>query len=370
MSNKLWQFGGVVAMCLLALGLTGAARAQEKKPNTAPLDRAELDKRINEILINVTNAGAALYNPPVGDRAGCYRLYECALLVLKPLLDHRPALQEAIDEAHKKANGQRDPGDRAWTLREVMDRIRAEVKGKKPPDKKPTDKKSTLWQRLGGEQNVRRVVDNFVELAAENPKVDFTRGGKYKFTEKQLGDLKQKLVEMISMASGGPLKYTGKGMLEVHKGMGITDTQFEALAADLKKALDKNDVQPADRDAVLSVVELTRKAIVEKKGGKDDKQEEETATVSGHVTYKGKPLPSGMVSFHSKANKTKNAAIEVDGTYQAKLAPGDYRVTVAVAADKQGKKPVNLPEKYADSKTSGLKYTAVKGKQDVDIELK
>src|SRR5439155_13081318 len=93
----------------------------------------------------------------------------------------------------------------------------------------------------------------------------FFRGGKYKPTDAQVADLKQKLVEFVSQATGGPLKYTGKDMKEVHKGMGITNAQFDAAAADLKQALDKNGAAPADRDAVLDAVGATRKDMVAEK---------------------------------------------------------------------------------------------------------
>ena len=45
--------------------------------------------------------------------------------------------------------------------------------------------------------------------------------------------------------------------------LGITDAQFNALAADLKQALDKNGAKAADRDAVLDAVGGMRKDIVE-----------------------------------------------------------------------------------------------------------
>ena len=41
----------------------------------------------------------------------------------------------------------------------------------------------TLWDRLGGEAGVSKVVDDFVAAAATDPKVDFSRGGKYKLDD-------------------------------------------------------------------------------------------------------------------------------------------------------------------------------------------
>src|SRR5262249_17415507 len=128
---------------------------------------------------------------------------------------------------------------------------------------KPVEK--TLWDRLGGKEKVEKVVDDFVAIAGDDPKVDVTRGGKIKLDDDKVAALKKGLVTFISAANKGPLKYTGKSMKEVHKGMEITDAQFDAAVDDLLKALEKNEVKEDDIKALRALVEGTRKDIVEKK---------------------------------------------------------------------------------------------------------
>jgi hemoglobin len=137
-------------------------------------------------------------------------------------------------------------------------------------DKKAAGEK-TLWDNLGGEANVKKVIDDFVASAAGDPKVDFLRGGKFKLDDAGAAKLKKNLVDLVSQHTGGPFKYTGKDMKEVHKGMGITNEQFDALAGHLKAALDKNGAKPEDAKKVLDVVGSTRKDIVEEGGAKADK---------------------------------------------------------------------------------------------------
>src|SRR5207244_3864765 len=96
-----------------------------------------------------------------------------------------------------------------------------------------TPKETTLWERLGGEDNVKKVIDDVVAAAAKDPKVDFFRSNKFTLDEQGVGKLKKRLVEFVSTATGGPLKYEGKSMKEVHKGMAITDAEFNALAGHL-----------------------------------------------------------------------------------------------------------------------------------------
>jgi hemoglobin len=237
------------------LVLAGTGRSQQPAKS---VDAKEIDQGINNALREVINSGAKLYNKPNNDYAGCYRLFEGSLLTLKPVLANRPTLQKAIDDAFAAAAREQSIPERAFILRAVLDRIREET--------------ATLWQRLGGEKNVRKIVDDFMALEHTDPKVDFFRGGKNKLTDKQLDELKQKLVEFISQAAGGPLKYTGKSMKEAHKGMGITADQFSAMADDLKQVLDKNGAKAADRDAVLAAVAGLSKEIVE--GNKEPAKKE------------------------------------------------------------------------------------------------
>jgi hemoglobin len=230
-----------------------------------------LDKRIRASLPKVMNTGADLFNE--GDRAGCYRLYQGSLLTLRPLLEHHPELQKAIDAAQAEAEQQPTVGARAFALRGALDKIRDKLRATetaaastaKPSGNSPPKPRPALWDRLGGEKAMRKVVDDFVDLAAKDSRVNFDRNGKYKLDPVKVADLKEQLVDFISAASGGPLNYTGKSMKEVHKGMGITTAEFNALAADLKKALEQNGARRADIEALLKAVEGARQDIVEVK---------------------------------------------------------------------------------------------------------
>src|SRR5262249_24882733 len=201
----------------------------------------------------------------VGDRSGCYRVYQGALLSVRPMLDHRPALQEAITKGLAAAHKTGKFSEGAFVLRKVIDEVRAELAR---PAAAPT---TTLWDRLGGDRNVARVVDELVGLAAKNPKVNYTLGGKFKFDEEALTTLKKSLVEFVSAATGGPLKYSGRSMKDAHKGLGITNAEFDALAFDLQTALRNNGATSADIAAVLKAVEGTRQDIIEEKKKADGK---------------------------------------------------------------------------------------------------
>jgi hemoglobin len=126
----------------------------------------------------------------------------------------------------------------------------------------------SLYERLGGEPALKLVVDDFVARAASDPKVNFTRKGtpmEWQATPENVAKLKVRLVQFISMATGGPSKYEGRSMKAAHAGMKITDAEFNALAADLIAALDKYNVPKREKDELIAIVGTTKADIVEVK---------------------------------------------------------------------------------------------------------
>jgi hemoglobin len=402
------KYKGMISAFLAVLALAGTARTQDKKPADKPLDRAHVEESIYQGLRGIIDQGADLYNQ--GDWNGCYRLWEGALMMLKPLvgdrplrswvrtthsenavymdamkalqsrLGDRPGLKEVIDTALATAQQTPQIYRRAFILRVVLDQVRAEIRPaktgvtKEPKPSSPPQAKKTLWERLGSEPGVAKIVDDFVNLAAPDPKVDFFRGGKFQMTAEQVANMKRELVEQISEASGGLLKYRGPDMKKVHKGMGITDDQFNALAADLKKALEKNNVAPEDVKKVLDAVGGFRKDIVEPKKPEEKKREEKKpeekseesradAQVVGKVMYQGKPAAGARISLVAADGKAVRATVAADGSYRLTVKPGEYTVTIS------GPAKLGLPAKYAEANTSGLKWNVREGKGTYDLDL-
>jgi hemoglobin len=121
----------------------------------------------------------------------------------------------------------------------------------------------TLYDRLGGKDAIVAVVDDFVGRVAADKRIN----GYFAQTAAdpaRLAAFKDKLVDQICEASGGPCKYTGKDMKTAHAGMGITEADFNALVEDLTGSLDKFKVAPDDKNTLLGVLGPMKKDIVEK----------------------------------------------------------------------------------------------------------
>lgn len=107
---------------------------------------------------------------------------------------------------------------------------------------------NTLYARLGGMPAINAVVDDFTTRVATDPELNAG------FKNADVPKFKKNLADQICEATGGPCKYTGKNMKEAHKGMKITDAQFNKTGGHLSASLDKFNVAAADKNALLNAI--------------------------------------------------------------------------------------------------------------------
>jgi hemoglobin len=114
----------------------------------------------------------------------------------------------------------------------------------------------SLYERLGGKDAITAVVDDFVGNVAADKRINGY------FAKANIPNLKRNLVDQICAATGGPCTYTGKDMKSAHKGMGISDADFNALVEDLQKALNKFKVPDKEQGELLGALGALKPQIV------------------------------------------------------------------------------------------------------------
>lgn len=104
-----------------------------------------------------------------------------------------------------------------------------------------------------------------------------------------------------------------------------------------------------------------------------------TGSVSGTVTYNGKPVTSGDVNFISSTGTAALAKLDETGGYKIDaLQAGEYKVYVtpplpepqAPGAKAGPPRKFEVPPKFRDATTSGVKVTVKGGSNDLPISLK
>jgi len=145
-----------------------------------------------------------------------------------------------------------------------------------------SDEKS-LYARMGGESVLNRVIDDTIERARVDTTIDWSREGApqgWKPTPENFEDFKRGLSRYVSEEIGGPQKYEGPDMRQAHKGMRITNEEFDAFMNHLRAALANNNVSEKDQRDLTRVFEKTRKQIVQEQAPEQDRRPDRDASGS------------------------------------------------------------------------------------------
>jgi hemoglobin len=123
----------------------------------------------------------------------------------------------------------------------------------------------TLYERLGGLKGITLVVNDFIDrLVAnktlnKNPALDAGR------KNSPAPYLKFEVSGLVCELSGGPCKYTGKAMKESHAHLNISEKEWEVMAAEFKRSLEKFKVPAAEQKELFEMVGKTKADIVVRK---------------------------------------------------------------------------------------------------------
>jgi len=122
----------------------------------------------------------------------------------------------------------------------------------------PPPPKKSLFDRLGGKDAIKAVVDNFVKKAAADKKATAF----FKTTGKKMDTFKEAFINQICKDTGGDCTSTGNALVEAHKGAKTTDEQFDAVIADLKATLAELKVGDEEQGDLVALLEPMRAEIV------------------------------------------------------------------------------------------------------------
>ena len=109
----------------------------------------------------------------------------------------------------------------------------------------------SLFERLGGSSGITALVEDIVAMHMENPVIR-ARFRPYLETEK-LAVTKKHLCAFLEAGSGGPAVYAGRSMVDAHRGMNVSETEYMAALDDILAALRKHAVDEETQKDVLAI---------------------------------------------------------------------------------------------------------------------
>jgi len=113
-----------------------------------------------------------------------------------------------------------------------------------------------LYARLGGKEALQAVVGELWNQVAADARIN----GRFKNTKPEA--FGGQLVDFLCQASGGPCQYKGQDMKAAHTGMNLSDAEFNALAEDTTKALNKFKVPAKEQGEVMGLLGSLKGDIV------------------------------------------------------------------------------------------------------------
>lgn len=119
-----------------------------------------------------------------------------------------------------------------------------------------TTTNTTLYDELGAEKGVARIVDNFINEISFDP-VIVTH-----FEKTDQNRFRSKLIEQICEISNGPCRYTGDSMLESHRKMNISEAEFNRTVDLLITAMNKAGTPLTAQNRLLAHLKEMREDII------------------------------------------------------------------------------------------------------------
>lgn len=105
----------------------------------------------------------------------------------------------------------------------------------------PNRSRETLYERLGGEQTITAIVNDFYQRMLKDERV-----GHY-FLGSNMEVLRRHQIQyFVSFALGGPRKYNGNNLRTAHSGLNITHEEYEVAIQLLIQSLRKFNIDPID----------------------------------------------------------------------------------------------------------------------------
>ena len=114
----------------------------------------------------------------------------------------------------------------------------------------------TLFADMGGQPGIDRLVDASVDAYLADPRI------KAIFDESNLTRVRAEFKVQFCQVAGGPCAYTGHDMAAAHKGLHLTNADFNAVVEDLQVAMGKVGIGFSTQNRFLARLAPMQRQVV------------------------------------------------------------------------------------------------------------
>jgi hemoglobin len=122
----------------------------------------------------------------------------------------------------------------------------------------PAFAQDALFADLGGQPGIDRIVEASVDSYLTDPRISAI------FDESNIDRLRAELKVQFCQVAGGDCAYKGHDMTAAHKGLHLTNANFNALVEDLQVAMEKQGIPFATQNRFLARLAPMQHQVVTK----------------------------------------------------------------------------------------------------------
>ena len=104
----------------------------------------------------------------------------------------------------------------------------------------------TLFAEMGRQPGIDKVVDASVDAYLVDPRI------KALFSESNIDRIRAEFKVQFCQVTGGPCQYVGHDMIAAHRGLHLTNADFNAVVEDLQAAMDSCHIPFAVQNRFLA----------------------------------------------------------------------------------------------------------------------
>jgi hemoglobin len=126
----------------------------------------------------------------------------------------------------------------------------------------PEPSEPTLYERVGGVNNIAVLVDDVIERSYKDP-VFAANPHIHEAHERFPKEVyKFNATALACQVFGGPQKYTGRTLKEAHQHLHITEKEWNALIAIFQDSMNSYEVPEREQGEIIAILESTKGQVI------------------------------------------------------------------------------------------------------------
>lgn len=114
----------------------------------------------------------------------------------------------------------------------------------------------SIYNELNGKEGIESIVDTFIQLVGKNEYI------LPYFAKSSVSHFRDGFITHLCDISGGPCKYNGDNMIDIHTGMKINEADFNRVVELLIQAMETNQIPYSTQNKLLHTLAPLRSEII------------------------------------------------------------------------------------------------------------